>query len=343
MDGFEVLDQLRKEPVASELPVIIVTAKDLTPEDRHHLAGSIRNIITKGVAIKEELLKSIGEVLSQLEERRITERLSKKPVILVVEDNEVAALQIRSALSESGYAVVVATGGTEALESVEHTVPDAIILDLMMPEIDGFQVLERIRSIERTARIPVLVLTAKELTAKERARLKHNNIQQLIRKGSVDREQLVESVRKLIKSDSPQSQPKYMPRTQKIFKAFKKILVVEDNPDNMITITAILDEMECEYITAKDGEQAVKVTKEALPSLILMDIQLPVLSGIDAAKQIKSDHELADIPIIALTAKAMKGDREIILSSGFDDYVSKPFNPEDIKKIVKKWMGKMKT
>jgi signal transduction histidine kinase/CheY-like chemotaxis protein len=116
------------------------------------------------------------------------------------------------------------------------------------------------------------------------------------------------------------------------------ILVVEDDPDNRYIITSILDDADHPYITAINGEEAVSKAKESLPGLILMDIQLPLLSGLDAAKQIKAEPKLADVPVIALTAKAMKGDKEKMLSASCDDYISKPIDPETLLEVIQKWL-----
>ncbi len=268
---------------------------------------------------------------------------SGQPRILVVEDNEVAALQILSVLEERGYLVTVATGGGEAIESVKHQVPDAIVLDLMMPEIDGFQVLEEIRSDERTSAVPVLVLTSKELTAEDHARLTQNNIQELIQKGSVDRGQLLKHVDELLGRPSAPApaaaEPAGRPAASAKPSTGGPVLVVEDDPSNMLVITAILDEIGCRYLTAEDGRQAVKLAKQFRPGLVLMDIELPELSGLDAAKQIKADPTLGDVPLVAVTAKAMKGDQETILAAGFDDYVSKPFDTAVLESNIRRWLS----
>ena len=273
---------------------------------------------------------------------------SQRPLVLVVEDNEVAALQIRSILEESGYLVTVATGGGQALESVKHQVPDAIVLDLMMPQIDGFQVLEQIRSVEQTAPVPVLVLTAKELTAEDHARLTLNNVQELVQKGSVDRDQLLKHVDRLLgrpsapapaAAESTATEPSGRPATSAKPSTGGTVLVVEDNADNLLAIGAILDELDVEYVAAEDGRQAVRLAKQFRPGLVLMDIELPELSGLDAAKQIKADPALRDVPIVAVTAKAMKGDRETILAAGFDDYLSKPVDPADVTEVIRKWIS----
>ena len=106
----------------------------------------------------------------------------------------------------------------------------------------------------------------------------------------------------------------------------------------MRAFVAVLEDLDVEIIEARDGRLAIRLAKESMPGLILMDIHLPVLSGLDAAKQIKSDPKLASIPIVALTAMAMRGDREKILAAGCDDYISKPVDPARLKEIVIKWM-----
>jgi len=298
--------------------------------------------VTDGAARSPRLTGEEGTLPTR---PRSTAPAREKPLVLIVEDNEVAVLQVRSALEESGYAVTVASSGAEAIERAKAETPDGIILDLMMPEMDGFQVLEEIRSMPLNANTPVLILTAKELTATDRARLTRNNVQQLIQKGDVNRDALVAYVADLLKkpAESPPAAPAAGPVTKEPPAApsdrSKIVLVVEDNPDNLLTIKAILDNIGCQYITARDGEQAVKAAKESRPGLILMDIQLPGMSGLDAVRRIKVDPVLKGIPIIALTARAMKGDREDILGAGCDGYLSKPLDPADVADMVEKWLG----
>jgi len=287
--------------------------------------------------------KADEEKPAQLDKQVQMRRAHGKPHVLLVEDNEIAVLQIRSALEESGCEVAVANDGAKALESLKERIPDAIILDLMMPKIDGFQVLDQIRSTLQTATLPVLVLTAKELTSEDRARLKHNNIQQLIQKGALDRDELIALVNSLFEAPPAPAPTEAAPagpdRHEGSQVRGKTILVVEDNRDNMLAITAILDGIGCECITAEDGHQAIEAAKKSPPALILMDIHMPRMSGLEATRQIKADPDTADIPIIALTAKAMKGDREDILVAGCDEYLSKPIKPQKLIETVQKWIG----
>ena len=223
----------------------------------------------------------------------------------------------------------------------------------MMLEVDGFAVLDEIRATPWMVSLPVLVLTAKELTADDRARLKQNNIQHLIQKGAVEREELIAQVNRMLGRDAaeqsarppveqqdarPPSEPTPVGQGLGAAISGKTVLVVEDNPDNLLVITAILTEIGVDAITATNGQEAVDIVGHTRPDLILMDIQLPHLSGLDAARQIKARPGLKDIPIIALTAKAMKGDREEALAAGCDGYLSKPVNPRQLSEIMAEWL-----
>ncbi|MBI5416378.1 response regulator [Candidatus Poribacteria bacterium] len=292
--------------------------------------GSTFNLI---LPLRYKTIEGIMEKQATHFVKSVTEykEAKTKRTILVVDDNEIAALQINSALSENGFNVDVATGGTEAIEYFKNIIPDAIILDLMMPEIDGFQVLRQVRANESTSKIPVLVLTAKELTLSDRQSLKYNNVNELVQKGTLNREQLVDCIKNLLKIDNSYHVQKKLKNEDKL------ILIVEDNPDNLLIVSTILKEFGYDFISTMDGNEAIKIARKNMPGIILMDIQLPGISGLEVTKIIKYDNTMKDIPIIAMTAKAMKGDRENILAAGCDDYISKPINPLELKKIIDKW------
>ena len=211
----------------------------------------------------------------------------------------------------------------------------------MMPEVDGFQVLEQIRAVPHTAAIPVLVLTAMELTPEDRARLVDNQVQQFVQKGSLNREELLACVRRFLMVPVASFPPPESPTLQHPVarRVGGPILVVEDNRDNLLVITAVLAEAGYKYITATDGQKALTLARETPPALILMDMQLPGLAGLEAARQIKADPLLAATPIVALTAMAMRGDREEILAAGLDDYLAKPFEPQELMELVRRWLG----
>ena len=251
--------------------------------------------------------------------------------ILLVEDSEPAVIQIKDILDESGYQILVARDGAEALEIISHTIPDAMILDLMMPGIDGFEVLQTLREAEPTAFIPVLILTAKHITKEELKFLKRNNIHQLIQKGDVNRSELLISVEAMVFPEKVETL-KTMPELL-LIGSQPVVLVVEDNPDNMVTVKAILSD-DFTVIEADNGREGLAMARKHKPNLILMDIALPVLDGIEAFKAIRGDTVTQHIPVIALTASAMITDREAILSYGFNAYIAKPIDEKLFFKTI---------
>jgi len=243
--------------------------------------------------------------------------------ILIVEDSEPAVIQIRDILEEKGFTITVACNGNEALAMIDQQIPDAIILDLMMPEVDGFQFLKLLREKDQVPLIPVIILTAKHITREELSFLKRNNIKQVIQKGDINRLDLLEAVQGMLAPPAPVR--KTLATMPKNLKESYTILVVEDNPDNMITVKALLTG-KYEVIEAVNGQEGLDMAGQYKPDLILMDIALPGINGIEAFKMIRSNPELWRIPIIALTASAMLSDREAILAHGFEAYIAKPID-----------------
>ena len=373
VDGFEVLDRVRSDPKTSNLPVIVVTAKDLTTEDKERLSGNVSSVLAKGDTTSKALLEELKKLLADIgrpQEYLREERVESGNRILLVEDNEAAVIQVKTILESEGYYVDVANGGQEALEYIEQTIPDGIILDLMMPQVDGFEVLEKLRSSKATAMIPVLVLTAKDLTPEDLKKLTANNIQQLVQKGDVDREgllfrtglmlgkgfetrnlKLVEDPAGCGETRNPKTENRNsQPVTRNAKPATRitqpargtagkpaTILIVEDNPDNMTTIKAILKGA-YNILEATDGEEGLNMALSELPDLVLLDMSLPKMDGFEVVGKIKADEKAHNIPVIALTARAMKGDRERTIDAGCDDYVSKPVDPEEVLGKIGEWV-----
>ncbi len=243
--------------------------------------------------------------------------------ILLVDDSEPVLIQMRLILKESGYNIIEANNGADALKIIEDTIIDAIILDLMMPDIDGFEVLKLLREHERNLHIPVLILSAKYITKEELAFLKHNNVHKLIQKGDVNRNDLIATVDKMLNITN--AEPEIVNKEYNKISGKPKVLVVEDNADNMTTVMALLGNNYI-LIEAVNGYDGIEKAKQYLPDLILMDIALPELDGIAAFRVIRNDAALTKIPVIALTASVMVNDKETVLAHGFDAYISKPID-----------------
>jgi CheY-like chemotaxis protein/signal transduction histidine kinase/HAMP domain-containing protein len=343
MDGFEVLEHLRNKNETFDLPVIIATAKDLTREEKNKLRGNVSSLLYKSEINHPKLIEELKKILGTIEKPQQNKK--QGTTILLVEDNPDAIVQVRSLLEKEGYHVKVASGGQEALDFVKHTIPDGIVLDLMMPDVDGFEVLERIRSTENTRIIPVLILTAKDLTRQDLSRLSANNIQQLIQKGDIDIDGLLSKVKLMLGNKSELSSAKKekkdqikssdlipLIQNQQIQKSKQlkltensTVLIIEDNPDNMITLKAILHG-KFNTIEATNGEDGLTMAQTMLPDLILLDMSLPKMNGEEVVKMLKSNKETSHIFVIAVTAQNMKGDKERFLQAGCNGFVAKPID-----------------
>lgn len=243
--------------------------------------------------------------------------------VLVVDDSEPALIQMTDILCTQGYRVLHAHNGFEALEQLASDAPDAIVLDLMMPGMDGFEVLRTVRAQHDDARIPVLILTARQVTPQELKLLKSNNIHQLIQKGDVNRMELLAAVARMIALQQSRPVPGGIKRTIPPKTEPITILVVEDNPDNMATMKALLHGNST-VLEAGNGKAAVEMTLQHQPDLLLMDLALPEMNGFEALVEIRKHQQVSHIPVVAVTASVMKGDREKVLAFGFDRYVPKP-------------------
>lgn len=255
--------------------------------------------------------------------------------ILLVEDSEPAIIQMKDILTEQGYHVRIARNGKDALESIHEKRPDAMILDLMMPEVDGFDVLKVIRSVEDTSHIPVLILTAKHVTKQELSFLAGNHIFQLIQKGSIGKVELLTAVSDMVFQETEWHPVHEEPPLDAPFHERPLILIVEDNSDNRTTVKALLQET-CDILEAVDGPSGIEQARTHSPTLILLDISLPIMDGFQVLEALKEDETTRHIPVMALTARAMKGDREEILAYGFNGYVSKPIDEKILVKTIRR-------
>jgi CheY-like chemotaxis protein/anti-sigma regulatory factor (Ser/Thr protein kinase) len=285
-----------------------------------------------------ESYKELSRTSTPKTELKYTTTEAKNKTILLVEDVEAIIIQMKDMLATQGYNIMVARNGNEALEQIALKIPDAMILDLMMPEVDGFEVLKRIREREATDHLPVIILTAKYVTKEELAFLKNNGILQLIQKGDINKDQLLQAVAGMM---FPQKKEPHVPVDNLLHlpvSGTPVVLVVEDNPDNMLTIKALLDG-KCSIVEAEDGLNVIELALVHQPNLILMDIALPGMNGIELLAELRKEKALQHIQVIAVSASAMKGDREDFIAYGFDDYISKPIDHVLFEKTIKEYLN----
>ncbi|MBU5612438.1 response regulator [Geomonas azotofigens] len=341
MDGAAVLDRLRANASTADIPVVVITSKELSHVELQRLSSGVSAIISKSgldrQTVLDELVRSLGRLGWRLPQRNE----SHGARILIVEDSEAATVQLRFALESAGYRVDAVSGGRYALTYLKSHVPDGIVLDLMMPEVDGFQVLEAVRTSSLTAEVPVMVMTAKTLSPGEYDRLRELKVHQLVQKGDVELQVLLQRVYEMLGSvdlfrpgkgvaSLPGSVPAPKPPT---WAGDGSLLVVEDNPDNLVTLKAALGG-KYRIVEACDGAAGLEAARNGSPSLVLLDMHLPVLDGFAVLARLKEDPATAAIPVVALTASAMAGDREKVLAAGCAAYLSKPYQPEELQELV---------
>ena len=363
MDGWELLQHLKKDETTRDIPVIVISvSSDMSTGTALGAVGFVSKPVEKGLLVKEirNELKIVLERIQAMPVPNTPDPRQKR--LLVVEDNESAVIQVRHILERNGYIVDVARGGPQALAYMAHTIPDGIILDLMMPEMDGFQVLEKMRSKEESAHVPVLILTARDLTEEDLKHLSANNVQQLVQKGDIDAQGLLRHIHTMVMpppdaaplpAASPFGIEELPPADVPVEEASPSpvpgrdsdtetrsgrptLLVVEDNPDNRITLKAIFRNR-YQLLEAADGKQGLHMALTHLPDLILLDMSLPEMDGYAVVQALKQNETTKAIPVIALTAHAMKGDRDRMIEAGCDDYLSKPVHPKKIVEKIEKW------
>ncbi len=278
-------------------------------------------------------------------------RISRKKILgkdqirlLIVEDQEPAIIQLRSILEPLGYTIDVANNGEDALEYLTQQLPDGIILDLMLPGVDGFEVLRRVRQSDASVHVPILILSSKSLTGDERRMLLHNNIQELIRKGDVNKTVLIEKIGTMLNLESADSgAPKSEPsaKQEKADPDPKKqatILIMEDNLDSLTALRAVLKDR-YNIIEAMDGEKGWELFQKKTPDLVLLDMMLPKVDGYEIARRAKADEQLKSIPIIGISGKALREQQEEILAAGCDESLSKPFEVEVLRTKISDWLS----
>jgi HAMP domain-containing protein/CheY-like chemotaxis protein/signal transduction histidine kinase len=331
MLGWTVLSQLKQDPATRHIPVQIVTLD----EDRQHgLARGAFAFVTKPTSASglDAALTRIKEFASPRAKR-----------LLIVEDNPAEQLSISELLGSDDITVECVATGKDALHALRKAPHDCVVLDLRLPDMSGFEVLEAIRDDADLRDIPVVVFTGKELTTEEDAQLK-NLARSVVVKGVESPERLLDETSLFLHrvvSDLPPEKQRLLQRLHGSdeFLMNKSVLVVDDDVRNIFALSSVLERRGMNVLTATTGREAIE-TLEATPNLaiVLMDIMMPEMDGYKTMQAIRQRPALRRLPIIALTAKAMKGDREKCLEAGASDYLAKPVNTDQLLSSLRMWL-----
>jgi HAMP domain-containing protein/CheY-like chemotaxis protein/signal transduction histidine kinase len=331
MLGWTILNHLKQDPATRHIPVQMLTLD----EDRHHgLARGAFAFVTKPSSPAD-----LDIALTRIKEYASPRR--KK--LLIVEDNPAEQMSIRELLGHDDIDVSVASSGAEALDVVTREAFDCVVLDLRLPDMTGFDILERMRDIPQISDLPVVVFTGKELSPEEDARL-HTLARSVVVKGVESPERLLDETALFLHrvvADLPQEKQKMLDRLHRSDEALvgKKVLVVDDDMRNIFALSSVLERRGMQVLTAGTGREAIS-TLESTPdvAIVLMDIMMPEMDGYATMQVIRQNDSFRRLPIIALTAKAMKGDREKCLEAGASEYLAKPVNTEQLLSALRMWL-----
>ena len=331
MLGWAVLSQLKQDPCTRHIPVQIVTLD----EDRQHgLAGGAFAFVNKPTTM-DKLKASIARLTDYARDSR--KRL------LVVEDNPAELLGITELLGYDDIEVVTADNGRKALTMLREQPADCVVLDLKLPDMTGFELLEHIRQDDALTQVPVVVFTGRELSPEEDAQL-HSIARSVIVKGVESPDRLLDETALFLHrvvADLPPDKQRMLERLRNSDENLqgRKALLVDDDARNIFALSSVLERRGMEVLTATTGREAISIlNSDRGISIVLMDIMMPEMDGYETMQAIRSDPSMQRLPIIALTAKAMKGDRERCLEVGASDYLAKPVNTEQLLSALRIWL-----
>jgi CheY-like chemotaxis protein/GAF domain-containing protein len=331
MLGWTVLNHLKQDSATRHIPVQMLTLD----EDRQHgLSRGAFSFVTK-----PSTTQALEAAISRIKEYSMPRRKR----LLVVEDNPAEQLSVRELLGYDDIDVTVATTGAEALASADREPFDCMVLDLRLPDMSGFEVLERLRDTPQLADLPVVVFTGKELSAEEDARLRLL-ARSVVVKGVESPERLLDETALFLHrvvTDLPAEKQNMLERLHNSDDALagKKVLVVDDDVRNIFAVSSVLERRGMSVLTAGTGREAIELI-ESTPdiAIVLMDIMMPEMDGYETMQVIRQNPSSRRMPIIALTAKAMKGDREKCLEAGASEYLAKPVITEQLLSALRMWL-----
>jgi CheY-like chemotaxis protein len=331
MLGWTVLSHLKQDPTTRHIPVQMVT---LDEDRQHRLARGAFAFVTKPTTTE-----GLDAALSRIWEYAAPRRKQ----LLVVEDNAAEQLSITALLEHDDIDIATVATGKAALEVLREQPFDCVVLDLRLPDISGFEVLERIRDDVVLSDVPVVVFTGKDLSPEEDARL-HTLARSVVVKGVESPERLLDETALFLHrvvADLPVEKQQLLERLHRSDDALvgRKVLVVDDDVRNIFALSSVLERRGMTVLTAGTGREAIAIL-EATPdlTLVLMDIMMPEMDGYETMQVIRQNPAFRRLPIIALTAKAMKGDREKCLEAGASDYLAKPVNTEQLLSALRMWL-----
>ncbi|WP_342118785.1 response regulator [Pseudoduganella sp. OTU4001] len=323
MDGWEVMRQLREDPRTCHLPVHFITCLDELQRARD--LGAI------GLLTKPATPEQLAQVFDTVE----SAWAATLKRVLVVEDDEGQLSSLAALLAARDVEVVRARGGREALQLLQQSHFDCMVLDLGLQDMSGYAVLEQLQANPQLRQLPVVIHSGQDLS-REQLRMLNRYARSVIIKGTHSPERLLGEVQLFLHSVEKgdrgvQQEPFAL--------AGCKVLVVDDDMRNLFSLASLLGERGVQVVEAEHGLEALeKLKDEENFDAVLMDIMMPQMDGYEAMRRIRADARFKDLPIIAMTAKAMPGDHQKCLEAGASDYLAKPIDTQQLLSLLRVWI-----
>ena len=331
MDGWAVMEKLKTNPATRHIPIHCISA--------HHASLDAMKMGAVGYVTKPVTLENLEEVFLKIEEL-ITQQEKK---LLIVEDNEAMRDSLCELLRGNNVQMTMAASAQDAYAYLRQQSFDCVVLDLGLADASGFSLLEGIKADARFVSLPIIVYTGKDLTKEEEHRLQ-KDAESIIIKGVKSPERLLDEVTLFlhcVEAELPEHLKKKIRMLHDKEQVFdeKTVLIVDDDMRNVFALSSVMEGKGMDILVAENGKEALEQL-DARPDidLVLMDIMMPEMNGYETMQQIRAQPRFGKLPIIALTAKAMKGDRQKCIEAGANDYLSKPIDIDKLLSLLRVWL-----
>jgi signal transduction histidine kinase/CheY-like chemotaxis protein len=348
-DGWSVLKELKENPETEDIPVILVSI--ISDKNLGYGLGAYEYIV------KPISSEKLSHAFSRLEEKA-KKRIEK---IVIVDDDETSFKNFKNEFSNEKIRIDYIKDSELAFSKIKEVQPDLIILDLLMPNVDGITLSHKLKTHRETRDIPIIISTNDEMSENDRESLNHivENITVKSKGHPLDVLKIVRDRIRLQEENSGDINSIEIPEesnsdsagnllsqeciTSETLDVNGYVLIVDDDPDTLFTLNEIVTSCNCDTMMVKSGHECIEILNKKIPDLILLDIMMPGMDGFQTLNRIKQNKDWKNIPVFAVTAKAMVEDKEIILRHGFDDYISKPVDSAAMAFKIERLFSKLKS
>jgi len=330
-EGWTVLDRLKHDSETSHIPVHVITAYE---QQRQPRAFGAFLHLQKPVS-REQLADAFDQIAA------FAERAMRR--LLVVEDDDAQRMSIVELIGGGDVETTDVATAAEALEALQNDQFDCMVVDLKLPDMSGFDLIDKIQKELGLNDLPIIVYTGKDLTEKEELQLRQVADAIVVKEANSPERLLAETALFLHRVEANMPEPKRRMLQQVMRQdpmlTGRKVLIVDDDVRNIFALSSTLESYQMEVLYAEDGREGVKLLQQNPDiDVVLMDIMMPEMDGYETMQAIRKIDSFANLPIIALTAKAMKADREKCIEAGASDYISKPLDIDQLLSMLRVWL-----